>query len=69
MFAGLVRDLRVVTSRDAHLDTLMNEFENTIRDLRADSSDGRIKTSYGQETETAENTVSYPRRSGTFLGR
>ncbi len=44
MFTSLVRDLRVVTSGDAHLDTLMKEFENAIRDLRTGSSDGRIKT-------------------------
>lgn len=44
MFASLVRDLRVVTSGDAHLDTLMKEFENAVRNLRHDCSDGRIKT-------------------------
>lgn len=44
MFTSLVRDLREVTGRDAHLDALMKEFENAIRDLRTDSSDGRIKT-------------------------
>ena len=27
MFASLVRDLRVLTSQDTHLDTLMKEFE------------------------------------------
>ena len=44
VFASLVHDLRTVTSRDAHLDNLMKEFENAIRDLRTDCSDGRIKT-------------------------
>ncbi|MFN0300794.1 MAG: hypothetical protein ACKVQU_10625 [Burkholderiales bacterium] len=44
LFASLVRDLRVVTSKDAHLDALMKDFESAIRDLRQDSADGRIKT-------------------------
>jgi hypothetical protein len=44
VFASLVRDLRVLASQDAHLDTLMKEFENAVRDLRHDCSDGRIKT-------------------------
>jgi hypothetical protein len=44
VFASLVRDLRAVTSQDAHLDSLMKEFEDAIRDLRTDCSDGRIKT-------------------------
>ncbi len=44
VFASLVRDLRVLTGQDAHLDALMKEFENAVRDLRHDCSDGRIKT-------------------------
>jgi hypothetical protein len=44
VFASLVRDLRVLTGQDAHLDTLMKEFENSVRDLRHDCSEGRIKT-------------------------
>jgi hypothetical protein len=44
VFASLVRDLRALTSQDAHLDSLMKDFENAIRDLRTDCSDGRIKT-------------------------
>ena len=44
VFASLVRDLRTLTSQDAHLDSLMKDFENAIRDLRTDCSDGRIKT-------------------------
>lgn len=44
MFASLVRDLRAVTSQDVHLDTLMKEFEDAIRGLRVDRSDGHIKT-------------------------
>jgi hypothetical protein len=44
VFASLVRELRAVTANDAHLDALMKEFESAIRDLRTDSSEGKIKT-------------------------
>lgn len=44
VFASLVRDLRAITSQDAHLDGLMKDFENALRDLRIDSSDARIRT-------------------------
>ena len=44
VFASLVRHLRSLTSQDSHLDSLMKDFENAIRDLRTDCSDGRIKT-------------------------
>jgi len=43
VFASLVRDLRVVTSRDVHLDSLRKDFEDAIRDLRIDCSDARIR--------------------------
>lgn len=43
-FVSLVRDLRALTAQDAHLDALMKEFEEAVRDLRQDCSDGRIKT-------------------------
>ena len=44
VFASLVRDLRALTHQDPHLNTLMNEFEDAVRDLRHDGSDRRIKT-------------------------
>ena len=44
VFSGLIRELRTVTGQDIHLDTLMKEFENSMRDLKTDTSDGRIKT-------------------------
>jgi hypothetical protein len=44
VFASLVRDLRAVTSQDTHLGSLMRDFENAVRDLRTDCSDGRIRT-------------------------
>ena len=44
VFASLVRDLRAITSQDTHLDSLMKDFEESVRDLRIDCSDRRIKT-------------------------
>lgn len=44
VFASLVLHLRSLTKQDVHLDALMKEFENAIRDLRTDRSGGRIKT-------------------------
>jgi hypothetical protein len=44
IFAGLVRELRDVTRQDAHLNTLMIDFEDSIRDLRAGATQARIKT-------------------------
>jgi hypothetical protein len=54
VFASLVRDLRVLTSQDAHLDALMKEFENAVRDLRHDCSDGRIKTCIQKQVNLLE---------------
>lgn len=55
VFANLVRDLRAVTSQDAHLDSLMKEFEEAIRDLRTDCSDGRIKTCIQKQVNLLES--------------
>ena len=44
VFASLVSELRATTTQDSHLHSLMRDFENSIRDLRADASEGRIKT-------------------------
>jgi hypothetical protein len=49
VFTSLVRDLRVLTSQDAHLDVLMKEFEDSVRDLRFGCTDGRIKTCIGKQ--------------------
>jgi hypothetical protein len=54
VFASLVRDLRVLTGQDAHLDALMKEFENAVRDLRQDCSDGRIKTCIQKQVNLLE---------------
>jgi len=54
VFANLVRDLRVATSQDAHLDSLMKDFENAIRDLRTDATDSRIKTCIQKQVNLLE---------------
>lgn len=54
VFASLVRDLRTLASQDAHLDALMKDFENAVRDLRHDCSDGRIKTCIQKQVNLLE---------------
>lgn len=54
MFASLIRDLRNLTNHDAHLDSLMKDFENTVRDLRTDRSDSRIKTCIQKQVNLLE---------------
>jgi hypothetical protein len=43
MFARLIRDLKQVTSQDAALSALMQDFEENVRDLKAEQSPRRIK--------------------------
>jgi hypothetical protein len=69
VFASLVRDLRTVTSQDVHLDALMKDFENAIRDLRNDCSDGRIKTCIQKQMNLLEAIgQSFPGVTETELG-
>lgn len=69
MFTSLVRDLRAITSQDAHLDGLMKDFENAIRDLRNDCSDGRIKTCIQKQMNLLEAIgQSFPGVTETELG-
>jgi hypothetical protein len=69
VFASLVRDLRALASQDTHLDTLMNEFENAVRDLRHDCSDGRIKTCIQKQVNLLEAIGrNAPGVTGTTLG-
>jgi hypothetical protein len=44
IFASLMKELRGVSLQDAHLSDLFNEFEDSIRDLRTDLSQTRVKT-------------------------
>jgi len=69
VFASLVRDLRILTGQDAHLDALMKEFENAVRDLRHDCSDGRIKTCIQKQVNLIEAIGrTAPGVNGTTLG-
>ena len=69
VFASLVRDLRVLTGQDAHLDALMKEFENAVRDLRHDCADGRIKTCIQKQVNLLEAIGrTTPGVTGTTLG-
>lgn len=49
VFASLIRDLRALASQDPHLDKLMKEYEDAVRDLRFGCTDGRIKTCIGKQ--------------------
>jgi hypothetical protein len=69
VFASLVRDLRVLASADPHLDGLMKDFENAVRDLRQDCSDGRIKTCIQKQVNFLEAIGRMcPGVTGTTLG-
>ena len=69
VFASLVQDLRTVTSKDANLDSLMRDFEDAIRDLRAGCSDGRIKTCIQKQVNLLEAIGRmYPGVTHTTLG-
>lgn len=69
VFASLVRDLRTLAREDAHLDALMKDFENAIRDLRDDGSDGRIKTCIQKQVNLLEAIGrTTPGVTGTTLG-
>ena len=49
LFASLVRDLHALASQDLHLNQLMKEYEDAVRDLRFGCTDGRIKTCIGKQ--------------------
>lgn len=44
VFNSLMRDLKAASIKDTHLNGLMNDYEEAIRDLRTDCSDTRIRT-------------------------
>ena len=69
VFASLVRDLRTLTSQDMHLDGLMKDFENAVRDLRQDCSESRIKTCIQKQVNLLEAIGhAAPGVTGTTLG-
>jgi hypothetical protein len=54
IFARMVTELKVVTRADAHLQQLMQDFEDAIRDLRADTSSNRIRTCIQRQVNLLE---------------
>ena len=69
IFASLVRDLRALTNQDPHLDALMKDFEDAVRDLRHDSSERRIKTCIQKQVNLLEAIGSASTGvTGTTLG-
>lgn len=69
VFASLMRNLRALASADPHLATLMRDFEESIRDLRQDCSDGRIKTCIQKQVNLLEAIGrTYPGVTGRTLG-
>lgn len=69
VFASLVRDLRALTNQDPHLDSLMKDFEEAVRDLRYDASDRRIRTCIQKQFNLLEAMGSaFPGVTGNTLG-
>ena len=70
VFASLVRDLRALTNQDSHLDALMKDFEDAVRDLRHDGSERHIKTCIQKQVNLLEAIGhATPGVTETTLGR
>jgi hypothetical protein len=54
VFAKLVTELKAITKADAHLHQLMGEFEESVRDLRIDTTSARIKTCIQRQVNLLE---------------
>lgn len=69
VFASLVNHLRELTSQDEHLHNLMRAYDNSIRDLRIDCSDERIKTCIQRQVNLLEALgQTHPDVTGSDLG-
>jgi hypothetical protein len=69
VFASLLGDLHALVAQDAHLNTLMTEFEDTVRDLRFGCSDARIKACIGKQVMLLEGLGhAYPGVTEKTLG-
>ena len=53
LFASLVRELRALASQDLHLDQLMKDYEDAVRDLRFGCSDGTDQDVHQQAVHDA----------------
>lgn len=70
VFARMVTELKAVTRADAHLHQLMGDFEDAVRDLRADSSPNRIKTCIQKQVNLLEAVAQLcPAITENTLGR
>ncbi len=54
VFTSLVCDLRALTAQDGHLDQLMKDFEESVRDLRIGCTEVRIKTCIQKQVNLLE---------------
>lgn len=69
VFSSLFCELRAITSQNVHLDSLMEDFEESVRDLRIDCSDRRIKTSIQKQVNLLEALGrAHPGMTGKTLG-
>ena len=69
IFANLMRDIKTATTQDAHLNSLMKDFESAIRDLRIECSDSRIKICIHKQINLMEAMgARYPGVNKTTLG-
>ena len=54
VFSSLVRELQAITNEDPHLDNFMKDFEESVRDLRIERSDRRIRTCIQEQVNLLE---------------
>jgi hypothetical protein len=54
IFSALARDLQLASGENDHLSALFKEFDDALRDLRDDTSDGRIKTIIQKQVNVLE---------------
>ena len=54
IFSRLVRELKKLALSDAHLDSLMRDFEESLRDLKHNNDAGRIKTCLSKNFQLLE---------------
>ena len=69
IFSNLIRELRNHTNTDAHLSSLMDDFESSVRAIRTDSSTNHIKTCIQKQINLLEGLGGkLPTVSGNTLG-
>ncbi|MET3646291.1 hypothetical protein [Phyllobacterium ifriqiyense] len=69
VFASMVSELKAITRTDAHLNQLMSDFEDAVRDLRTDSSSNRIRICIQRQMNLLEAIGRlHPSITGNTLG-